>query len=135
MSKHSIKFTQPTMTKQSHKQECDINVIMGKYQKTGVINHLKNYGPEYGEYSAIDFQEAMQLIASGKSMFEELPSQARKYFNNDPSEFMRAFQNGGNEETFRELGLLGPKPVPENQDEQNTTTTDSTSESSAEPTQ
>lgn len=116
--KHSIKFTQPSMTKQNHKAECDINKIMAKYQKTGIINHLQNHGAEYGEYSPIDFQEAMELIARGQSMFEDLPSSARKYFDNDPAQFMKAFHQEGNEDTFRDLGLLGPATITKTPDQE-----------------
>lgn len=105
MGKYAITFTEPSMTKQSFKDECDINQIMAKYQKTGLITHIKKFEGEYGEYDPIDFTTAMQTIAEGQSMFEELPSQARKYFDNDPSKFMEFVQNPDNVEKMKELGL------------------------------
>lgn len=76
------------LTIQSAKDECDINKIIAKYQKTGLVQHIAVHGPNYGEYDAVDFQTAMETIAAGQEMFLELPSSVRKRFNNDPSQFM-----------------------------------------------
>lgn len=114
MRKHAKRFTQPSMTKQSHKKECDINQIMAKYQKSGVVTHVKTHGLHYGEYDAIDFTDAMNTIAEGQSMFAELPSQARKKFDNDPAKFMEYVNNPENQEHLYELGLARPtNPVEE----------------------
>ena len=39
----------PSMTKQSFKDECDINKIMAKFQKTGAIEHYAKHAPSYGD--------------------------------------------------------------------------------------
>lgn len=105
MGKYAKIFTQPSMTKQSHKDECDINMLMAKYQKTGLVTHINNHQPHYGDYDPVDFTEAMQTIAEGSSMFQELPSQARKYFDNDPAKFMEFVNNPDNAGKLEELGL------------------------------
>lgn len=109
-------FTKPGLTRQEFERECDINAIMAKYQKTGLIDHIKTFGLEYGDYDAIDFQTAMDTILKGEQMFAELPSQARKYFDNSPQEFM-AFVNdpanaGKLDEIAEELGLRAPSTAP-----------------------
>lgn len=95
----------PSMTKQSFNRECDINVIMEKYQKTGIINHVKDHGPYYADYDAIDFQTAMETIAKGQEMFEDLPSSVRKHFDNDPAKFMTFTQDPENIDSLVELGI------------------------------
>lgn len=100
------------MTKQSFKDECDINQIMAKYQKTGVMNHINTYGAEYGDYQAIDFQEAQETIIAGQNMFNDLPSEARKHFENDPAKFMEFVADPDNVEKLRDLGLLNPSETP-----------------------
>ena len=98
------------MTRQEFEPECEINNIMAKYQKTGVINHINTHGPMYGEFNAVDFQTAMETIKEGENMFAELPSTARKYFDNDPAKFMEFVHDPDNVDKLIELGLAS-KPV------------------------
>ena len=86
--RHQITFTQPSMTKQSFKEECDINNIMARYQQSGVVDHFNRHQANYRDTTGPDFTESMTIVANAKSMFEELPSKARKHFHNDPREFL-----------------------------------------------
>jgi len=81
-------FTKPTMTKQSFKAECDINNIMARYQKTGVVDHFNRHSAHYGDYDAITFTEAQYMVAEAQTMFNELPARAREHFNHSPAEFL-----------------------------------------------
>lgn len=94
-----------SMTKQSFKDECNINNIMAKFQKTGMINHYANHAPQYLDIPAIDYHEAQNIIATANSMFEELPSSARAKFENNPERFLEFVQNPANIEECRKLGL------------------------------
>ena len=40
-----------SMTKQSFADECDINNIMKRYIKDGVVNHLNTYQGNYGDFT------------------------------------------------------------------------------------
>lgn len=102
-------------TRQEFEAECNINNIMRKYQKTGVLDHLIKYAPTYGDYDAIDFQTAMDTIKAGEEMFAELPSSVRKHFDNDPAAFMDFVQDPDNLDILREMGLA--KPAPESPNE------------------
>lgn len=96
--------------KQSFKDECDINKIMAKFQKTGLINHYASHAPQYGDIPAIDYHEALNIVATAESMFEELPSEARKKFENDPEKFLEFVQNPANSEELAKLGLAHSIP-------------------------
>lgn len=98
-------------TKQSFKDECDINHIMARYQKTGVLDFAQKHAPQYGDCTGVEFQAGMQKIAQARSMFEELPSKLRLRFSNDPAEFLEFVQNPANREEAKELGLLKPELV------------------------
>lgn len=110
---HSITFDpDEDRCEQSHKAACDVNNIMSKFQKTGVIDHLRKHGGQYADVPSTDFREAMEVITTAESMFAELPSQARKRFNNDPAEFLEFVQDPENQNDLHVLGLLDPNYEP-----------------------
>jgi len=103
--KYGITFTDPTRAQQQFREECNINSIMKRYQKTGVIDHINKYEGQYGEISPMSFHEAQNTIATANSMFEELPSSARKQFKNDPAIFLEYVQDPANADSLRDMGL------------------------------
>ena len=104
-----VQFKLPSRAKQAMLKECDINQIMAKYQKTGMITHIKKHGGSYGEMPlADDFHEAMNLVAGANSMFAELPSTVRDRFHNDPSQFLEYVNDPDNRDGMVEMGLLPP---------------------------
>nr|UXQ88014.1 MAG: internal scaffolding protein [Microvirus sp.] len=103
--KHSIRFNEPSMTKQSFTAECDINNIMKKAQKTGVISHLNKYEAHYLDTDSITFHESMNIVANANSMFAELPSKTRTFFENDPAKFMDFVHNPDNQDKLYSMGL------------------------------
>ena len=96
---------------QSAKDECDINKILERYQRSGAIDHFAKYGPEYGVASRLDFQEAMNLVTSANTMFQDLPSSIRERFGNDPGAFLDFVGDAENAEEMAELGLVDQAPV------------------------
>lgn len=92
-------------TKQSFKKECDINVIMAKYQKTGAITHFNKHQQNYGIADGQTFQDAMNLVCEAQEMFNELPSSIRSRFGNDPAAFLDFVQDESNESEMVKLGL------------------------------
>ena len=104
-------MTKPSMTKTSFQDECNINKIMAKFQRTGAIDHYAKYAPTYGNALHTDLHDALNVVADANSMFEELPSGLRKKFHNDPEEFLEFVNNKNNLEEMRELGLAN-KPTP-----------------------
>ena len=104
---------EPSLTEQSHADSCNINLIMRKYQRTGMIDHVAKYAPEYGLMDGADFQAKQNAVANAITMFEELPSSAREHFDHDPAKFLD-FAMSINDETERSelirAGLLDPDP-------------------------
>lgn len=98
-----------SMTKQSFKDECDINIIMRRYESSGVIPWMQEREPRFIDASGYDFQEAMFLVAAAKSAFAELPARMRERFDNDPSKLMAFIQDDKNREEAISLGLVDPK--------------------------
>ena len=94
------------LTRQAHKDECDINVIMGKYLQTGLIAHVNQFEGRYGDFAAIDFAEAMATVTEAQEMFMTIPSDIREQFGNDPGNFLEFATNPENQGKLEELGLL-----------------------------
>jgi len=103
----------PSLTKQSFVESCDINTIMAKYQRTGMVDHVAIHGPRYGDFNGIEFHQAQNIVAQGQTMFNELPSSIREKFEHDPSKFLD-YVNGIDENTSHqelyEMGLTQVKP-------------------------
>lgn len=108
-NKVQLNCTDPSRARQSMKQECDINFILQKYKKTGLITHVAKHQGSYGEFDVIDFHEAMNAIRDAEEMFLELPADLRKKFHNDPGEFVEFTTNPDNRDTMEALGLIQPK--------------------------
>lgn len=106
-------FSADSRTKQSFKDECDVNNIMARYVKTGLIDFTNRNEGRYGDCTGQTFQAAMEIVASANSMFHELPARIRDRFMNEPKAFLDFVNNPNNEAEARELGLLKPKaPAP-----------------------
>lgn len=111
-----------SMTKQSFKDECDINNIVRRFEATGILDHV-NRAAQEGLYvdlpDGLDLQTSLNTIAQAEAAFMALPAAARAEFDNDPVLFVDAFKNPteAQQERFVALGLATdnrpPKPLPE----------------------
>ncbi len=104
--RQQISFPKKGRTKQSFKDECDINQIMAKYQKTGAMAHINQHGGNYAFATSLDFSEAMRLVTQAQDMFDGLPSSIRNRFANDPAQFLDFVQDANNIDEMAELGLI-----------------------------
>lgn len=100
-------------TKQSFKEECDINNIMARYIKTGVLEFAARNEAKYGDFTGIDFQAAHDVVARGKTLFAELPAVVRERFENSPSKFLDFVNNPANEAEAVRLGLATAPATPQ----------------------
>lgn len=101
-----------SMTKQSFKDECNINKIIAKYRKTGAIDHVNKNQPQYGYATSNDFREAMEIVQKGQRIFDELPANVRAICEHDPAKFLEFVQDQNNSEELVKLGLATAKPRP-----------------------
>lgn len=98
-------------TRQEFRAECDINVIMRRYQQTGVLEFTNKREAQYADVTGHDYQTAMDLVANARTAFEELPSSIRARFNNDPGELLDFVHDPESYDEAVELGLLKPEAV------------------------
>ncbi len=93
-------------TKQAFKQTCDINAILKKAQKTGAISHLAKHEAKYGDFAEFDFMEAQLQIAKATEIFDDLPSEVRREFDNQPGQF---FEYANDPENIGRMAELLPE--------------------------
>jgi len=96
-----------SMTKQSFKDECDINKILKKWQKTGQIDHVRSQTQKFLDCSnPVDYQTAINIVHEAQETFDSLPSDVRYRFNNDPAYFESFVSDRANYEELIALGLI-----------------------------
>ncbi len=97
--------TQPSVAVQYFKEQCDITNILSKYAQSGVLFATKQ-APQYGDFTDIkSYQEAQNALLQAQASFSALPSDIRRYFDNDPQKFVEFCMDSKNLDEMRRLGL------------------------------
>lgn len=99
-------------TKQSFKDECDINLIMRRYSQSGVMPSGRTDGL-YGDFSMVgDYLHSMNTIERARAQFSGLSSDIRARFRNNPLDMLEFVGNPSNRDEAIKLGLIdAPKPI------------------------
>lgn len=108
-----LHFEGPGRTKQSFKDECDINNIMRRYAVTGVIEHLSQREPQYIDTTGAEFMDAMLVVAEAKTRFAELPAEIRNRFENDPAKLLDFVHDPENLEESIKWGFIDRDKLPQ----------------------
>ncbi|WNK14810.1 MAG: internal scaffolding protein [Microvirus sp.] len=98
-----------SLTQQSGAEDADINVIVARYMRTGVLPQIQM--PPLGEdfVESWDFRSAMDNIVAAKQSFDMLPANVRYKFKNDPAEFVDFCEDPDNLPQLRKWGLAVPE--------------------------
>ena len=98
-----------SLTQQQFK-EADINTIVNRFLKTGVLP-TPNIFPQYVDFEGVfDYQSAMNLVRAADESFLRMDAKVRARFNNSPQEFLEFFANPENTQEAIRLGLAVPQP-------------------------
>lgn len=101
-----IEFTEPSLTQQSFRDECDINHILRQFNVTGQLP-VGSVQPQYGDFSGItDYQSALNAVMAAQDSFFALPAKVRSKFDNDPALFVDWASDEANKDEMKALGLL-----------------------------
>lgn len=113
-----------TMTQQHMRDECDINIIVERFMKTGQMPEGIDF-VEIDVSEVGDFHDALNVVRAAEEQFAALPSRVRERFHNDPAQLMRFVHDENNRAEALALGLLNPPqesapaaPTPAPADEQ-----------------
>lgn len=107
-------FNLPSRAKQSFKAECDMETILAKYRKGGMIEHFREDGGSYVDLGeSIDYHQAQNIIINAQAAFLALPAAVRQKFDNDPAAFLTWMHDPENVDEMVTLGLVeAPAPDP-----------------------
>lgn len=101
----------PSRAQQHFRDECDINVLVDRFQRTGMPPPPQ--APDLAVFDDVfDFQTAMDAVVSARESFQTLSATVRARFHNDPGEFLNFVHDADNRDEAIKLGLLTPIPDP-----------------------
>ena len=98
-----------SMTKQSFAKELDVNNIIRKFNKTGILQKLTEFEGEYGDFDEYDLRTAIEKVQKATEMFQEVPSKIRAQFDNNAGKFIEFATDEANLDQMREWGLAKPE--------------------------
>lgn len=105
-------FPNPSLTKQSFTKECDINIIVKRFAKSGNIAHVNRRQPVYEDFSnAGSYMDALNAVNQAEERFMGLPAKLRARVNNDPTQLIDFVENEENWPELEEEGWFGPEPL------------------------
>ena len=100
-----LRCLDPSLTQQQFKEESDINTIVDRFMKTGVMPDPVSM-PQYVDYEGVfDFQSAMNVVRAADENFMRMDAKVRARFHNSPQEFLEFFANPDNVDEAVRLGL------------------------------
>lgn len=104
-------------TQQHFVDEVDINNLVNKYNRTGVIDHVRKTQARYGDFTELaNYAENLDKVAQAKQGFEQLPSEIRNQFNNDMTAFYNYVMDPANVEQNVKWGILDKSALPKQPD-------------------
>lgn len=103
----------PSLAQQQFKDECDINVILERFNVTGQLP-VSPLQPQFGDFSGItDYQTALNAVLDAQESFDSLPARIRERFANDPAAFVDFCLDEANRDEMQALGLIEASSGPD----------------------
>jgi len=98
-------------TQQHFLHQVNVNNIVAKYRKTGIVEHVKRAQARYGDFSELaEFATNMDKVAKAQQGFEALPAAIRNEFKNSIPGFFEYIQDPKNREQCEKWGIFNKKP-------------------------
>jgi len=120
-NKFAISKFGPSKTDQNQMASCDINNILKKYAKTGLLPDLIKSNPMYGDFTnTMDYHQSLDFVLHAQAQFEALPALVRARFDHDPANFLEFANDPKNLDEMVEMGLATRKKIVADATPQNT---------------
>lgn len=98
----------PSLTQQSDKADCDLNLIVKRAIMTGAIDPslIRQFG-KYADATTVEsFMDAQLKYRRGVEFFENLPQGIKNRFSGDPSKLLAFLEDENNREEAIKLGFV-----------------------------
>lgn len=95
-----------SLTRQSEADAADINKIMARYEKTGVLPVSQREALFIDVSEMGDYRSAVEQVELVNEYFRQLPAKVRAEFDNEPARLLDFMSDPANEARARELGLV-----------------------------
>lgn len=96
-------------TQRNFRQQCDINVIVERSRKAGMLPQADRPAV-YADVSEIpDYQSSLGIVIAAQQAFMSLPARARERWSNDPGIMMQWLSDPTNYDEAIKLGLVEPR--------------------------
>jgi phage internal scaffolding protein len=103
---------EPSLTIQSEKDACDVNKIVEKCRRTGMMSNVRTDEPRYGDFStAVDYHDSVFRAQEAQEEFMTLPASLRARFSNDPGQLIDFLSDPNNRLEAINLGLVASPPA------------------------
>lgn len=94
--------------------ECDVNNIVAKYKRDGVIHHVTKARERFGDFSQYaGLADTYAPVLQANSAFELLPAELRSKFDNSVEGFLRFIDDPDNFQECVSLGIYDALPKAE----------------------
>lgn len=101
-----------TMTKQAFADECNINNIIDRYTRSGIMPMMPDRPPVFLDCSSgLSYHESLNFVMTAEKQFMKLPATLREIFSNDAGTFLEFYSNPANDAKCQELGLKPRVPI------------------------
>lgn len=98
-----------SMTKSAPGYEADVNVIIGRYVKTGDASVFNQRIGAYADVSEVgDYQSCVAKVKAAEAAFMTLPAKVREQFRNDPQELVDAMADPARRGELESAGIVVP---------------------------
>lgn len=85
----SIDTGSDTPVEQSHRDQCDVNEIIRRFKRNGLLDHQNHRQPMYGDFTAASsLQESIELVTAAQDDFDSIPAKVRAAALNSPVQFL-----------------------------------------------
>lgn len=101
----------PSRAQQHFRDETDINVMVARFQRTGVPEAPPVF-PDVQDFTqSHDFRSAMDVIVEARHAFSSVPAKVRDRFLNDPGLLLEFLADPDNRDEAERLGLVVQRHV------------------------
>lgn len=117
MSKKYVRVTldcgDEQRTKQSFRDQCDINALVERHRQTGLIDHTNHRQPLYGDFTqSTDLKTHLDEVNLAKSEFDSLSSSVRALCNHSPVKLLELLATEEGCDSLKEAGLFVTDEIP-----------------------